>query len=140
MASTELFKKVRELTDKALKYKPVSEEEAIGKTIEKFYILYFGWSSIGRIITFTDGTALYYNGMDASYPETYIHITGAFGDDSDVSSFLTEFGRALCDEDLLNDVEELLQAEKQLRIAYNKENKEEKINKLKEKLKKLESI
>ena len=139
MTSTELFKKVRELTDKALKYKPISEEAAIGKCIEKFYTLYFGWSSIGRVITFTDGTALYYNGMDASYPETHINLTEAFGDGSDVSSYMTEFGRALCDEDLLNDVEELLQTEKQLRIAYNEENKQEKINKLKEKLKELES-
>lgn len=138
MTSTELFTKVRELTDKALKYKPISEEKAIGKTIEKFYTLYFGWSSRGRVITFTDGTALYYDGK--SYPETYINITQAFGDGSDVSSYLTDFGHALCDESLLNDLEELLEAEKQCRIAYNEENKQEKINKLKEKLKELESV
>lgn len=136
---TELYEKIRELTDKALKYKPINEEEAIGKVIEKFYTLYFGWRSIGRVITFTDGTALYYDSNDASRPEKFIYITGSFGDGSKVSSYLTDFGHALCDEDLLNDVEELLKTEEQLRIAFNKENKQREINKLKEKLKQLEN-
>lgn len=137
--ATELYEKVRELTDKTLKYKPISEKEAIGKVVEKFYILYFGWKSIGRVITFTDKTALYYNSIDASYSETYIYITEAFGDGSNVSSYLTDFGQALSDEGLLNDVEELLQTEKQLRIAYNEENKQREINRLKKKLKQLEN-
>lgn len=136
--ANELYEKVRELTDKTLKYKPISEKEAIGKVVEKFYILYFGWKSIGRVITFTDKTALYYDSIDASYPEIYIHITEAYGNDSNVKSFLTDFGQALHDKDLLNDLEELLQAEKQLRIAYNEENKQREINRLKEKLKQLE--
>lgn len=138
MTSEELFKKVLELTDNTFKYKPISEKEAIGKVIEKIYTLYNGWSDNYKVITFTDKTALYYEcDKDA---ETHLRLVTSYGDtESGINVYLTNFGSSLYDAGLLNDTTELSKVEKQRKLAFLEENRQEEIKKLKERLKQLEN-
>lgn len=138
MTSEELFEKVLKLTDKAFKYKPIGEKEAIGKVIEKIYTLYNVWSDNYKVITFTDKTALYYEcDKDAvKHPR----LVESYGDaESGINVYLTSLGSSLYDAGLLNDTTELLKAEEQYRLVFFEENRQEQIRKLKEILKQLES-
>lgn len=136
--TTEFYKKLSELTKKALKYKPINEKEAEGKKLKHIYKLGSGWSYEWVLITFTDDTGLYYH-VGYSYPETHINLVASYQTPKkQVRSYLTELGSTLQDADLLNSTEELLEAEKQYRLAYIEEPEQLEINKLKEKLKQLE--
>ena len=138
MTSEELFEKVSELIDKTFKYKPISEKEAVGKTIEKVYTLYNGWNDNYKVITFTDKTALYYE-CDKD-PERHPRLVTSYGDiESGINVYLSSLGSSLYDEGLLNDTTELLKAEEQYRLAFLEENRQEQIRKLKEILKQLEN-
>lgn len=138
MTSEELFKKVLELTDKTFKYKPISEKESVGKTIEKIYTIYNGWSDNYKVITFTDKTALYYEcDKDA---KTHLRLVKSYGDtESGVTTHLSSFGSSLYDEGLLNDTTELLKAEEQCKLTLLEETRQEEIKRLKERLEQLEN-
>lgn len=137
MTSEELYKKVVRLTDKAFKYKPISEKEAVGKTVEKIYTLYNAWSDNYKVITFTDKTALYYkHDKDA---ETHIILVKSYGDAEYVNVYLSSIGNSLYDAGLLNDTTELVEAERQCKLAFLEENRQEEIKRLKERLKQLEN-
>lgn len=138
MTSEELFEKVLKLTDETFKYKPISEKEAVNKTIEKIYTVYNGWSDNYKVITFTDKTALYYEcDKDA---KTHLRLVKSYGDtESSVTTHLTSLGSSLYDEGLLSDTTELLKAEKQCKLAFLEETRQEEIRRLKERLKQLEN-
>lgn len=139
MNSTQLYSKERELTDQVLKYKPINEKDGIGKTLENVINLYQGWSSKCKIVMFTDKTAIYYP-SDLTYADTHLILVDSYGDDcNNVNVYLTDLGHALYDEGLLNDIKELLEVAKQQKIAYLEESKQERINKLKSQLEKLEN-
>lgn len=137
MTSEELFEKVLELTDKTFKYKPIGEKEAIGKTIEKVYMLYNVWSDNYKVITFTDKTALYYE-CDKD-PERHPRLIESYGDTGCVNVYLSSLGSSLYDEGLLNDTTELLKVEEQHKLAVLKESRQEEIRRLKERLEQLEN-
>lgn len=137
MTSEELFEKVLELTDKTFKYKPISEKEAVGKTIEKVYTFYNGWSDNYKVITFTDKTALYYE-CDKD-PERHPRLVKSYGDTGCVNVYLSSLGSSLYNGGLLNDTTELLKTEEQRKLAFLEEDRQEEIKRLKERLKQLEN-
>ena len=74
MKSNEIWTKVHELEKQILKFRLIDEKEALGKTVKGIYTYYvdvFGsGSNHCHLITFTDNTALWWDG---SYFSIFIH-------------------------------------------------------------------
>lgn len=140
MESTELYVKYQELYNRTLKYKPIYEQEAIGKVVKEIYTLSHESSNTWKVVVFTDKTALY---LEDSYVITHFSIvtTCTLRNSHKVDSWLTDLGQVLYESNLLNNefIEELFEAAKAWKNEWLIKEKQEKINKLKEELKELES-
>lgn len=139
METLRLFKKLEELTLKALKYKPLEEDEAQGKVLEK--ILHVGdCEESFTVFLFRDKTALYYE-KDWTSPTTDLELVWGYCDaPQKVTAFVTELFHDLDRLNLINrEVEsELVETKRKYELAWFYSKMDDRISTLQKELKALQ--